>query len=592
MVRRARERPANAVFVLATLVPAPVRRAVSRPLAPLAAALARRPGTHDLVPQLAFIARWAGGDAEAAARLAAELGRSAHATTRARRELAELSLRCHLRPVARAILDASDDADPRAELMRARIDLAEGRYGPGLEHARAAAAGGLASGTTVGRELSARLAILSAGWQPELGDEARRTLERARGSAVHGRILHVLFASLPHRQSGYTVRSHWVAKAQRDAGLDPRLATRAGFPRNAGVAGARREETFDGIPYYRLAPDFRARGLRDTVVAESARAAAPLVERLRPAALHAASDHVQAQIALAVGRAIGVPVVYEVRGFWEETWASHPWHDQDEALTADHYLMTRATETRCMLASDAVVTLSETMRGQIVERGCLPENVVVIPNAVDVDWFRPIPRSDDLASSLGIEPGDEVLGYLSTFNRYEGIQYLLDAAATLREKGRRVRVLLVGEGDDGESIAATAHRLGLDDGTLIMPGRVAHDDVLRYYSLIDVFVVPRTAARVSQLVTPLKPYEAMAMELPVVVSDLPALREIVSPGETGLTFRAEDAADLAEVLTGLLDDRELRSRLGRQAREWILANRTWTENGRLYRRLYERLGAA
>jgi glycosyltransferase involved in cell wall biosynthesis len=301
---------------------------------------------------------------------------------------------------------------------------------------------------------------------------------------------------------------------------------------------------------------------------------------------------VQAQIALAVGRAIGIPVVYEVRGFWEETWASHPWHDQDEALTADHYLMTRATETRCMLASDAVVTLSETMRDQIVERGCPPENVVVIPNAVDVDWFRPIPRSDTLAESLGIERGDEVLGYLSTFNSYEGIPYLLDAAARLRKRGRHVRVLLVGDGGDEASIGEVAHRFGLDDGTLIMPGRVAHDDVLRYYSIIDVFVVPRTAARVSQLVTPLKPYEAMAMERPVVVSDLPALREIVAPGETGVTFRAEDADDLTDVLGGLLDDPALRTRLGHQAREWILANRTWTENGRLYRELYERLGAA
>ena len=155
-----------------------------------------------------------------------------------------------------------------------------------------------------------------------------------------------------------------------------------------------------------------------------------------------------------------------------------------------------------------------------------------------------------------------------------------------------MRVLLVGDGKDKETLVETGHRLGLDDGTLIMTGRVPHDDVLRYYSLIDVFVVPRTASRVSQLVTPLKPYEAMAMERAVVVSDLPALREMVSPGETGLTFRAEDAAHLADVLGGLLDDPALRARLGRQGREWVLANRTWANNGRLYRELYERLDVA
>jgi glycosyltransferase involved in cell wall biosynthesis len=153
-------------------------------------------------------------------------------------------------------------------------------------------------------------------------------------------------------------------------------------------------------------------------------------------------------------------------------------------------------------------------------------------------------------------------------------------------------VLLVGDGDEDETIREAARRLGLTDGTLVMPGRVSHDQILGYYSLIDIFVVPRTAHRVSRLVTPLKPYEAMALERAVVVSDLPALREIVTPEETGLTFRAEDPEDLAAVLGRLLDDPTLRRRLGRQAREWILAERTWAANGRRYRELFERLGVA
>jgi glycosyltransferase involved in cell wall biosynthesis len=125
-----------------------------------------------------------------------------------------------------------------------------------------------------------------------------------------------------------------------------------------------------------------------------------------------------------------------------------------------------------------------------------------------------------------------------------------------------------------------------------MPGRVPHDRILGYYALIDVFVVPRTADRVSRLVTPLKPFEAMALERAVVVSDLPALREIVMPGETGMTFTAGDADDLARVLSDLLGDPALRARLGRQAREWVKTERTWAQNGRRYRELYERLGVA
>ncbi|MFL5779410.1 MAG: glycosyltransferase family 4 protein [Chloroflexota bacterium] len=595
-VGAASARPADTAFFVASLVPAPVRKVVAGPLAAVAERQAARPGRHGLSPQLAFFGHWAAGEAEAAAASARRLGTASDSAPRTRLQLASMAFGRGLIDVAGDILDATPDhVTPAAELLRARIALDEGRYTAARRHAGAAAAADGHTGdaaTDLMAAIDSRIAVIAPGWQPDLGPSLVRRLEHLRGSSVPGRILHIVFASLPYHQSGYSVRTQAVGVAQRSAGLDPRFATRAGFPRNVGVTGAAPEETVDGVSYYRLSPDFHHRGHRERIVTESASAAVPLVEQLRPAALQAASDHIQAQIALALGPPLGIPVVYEVRGFWEETWASHPWHDQDEARQTDHYRMTRDTETRAMLAADAVVTISDTMRAAILERGCAPEKVVVIPNAVDVDRFRPMPRDDRLAESLGIEQGDAVLGYVSSFNRYEGIRYLLDAAARLRAEGRSVRVLLVGDGKDADALRARGRQLRLDDGTLIMPGRVAHDDVLRYYSIIDVFVVPRTADRVSQLVTPLKPYEAMAMRLPVIVSDLPALREIVTLGETGLTFRAEDPDDLAEVVRRLIDDPELRRRLADQAYEWVLGNRTWEANGRLYRELYERLGAA
>jgi glycosyltransferase involved in cell wall biosynthesis len=218
--------------------------------------------------------------------------------------------------------------------------------------------------------------------------------------------------------------------------------------------------------------------------------------------------------------------------------------------------------------------------------------LTVVPNAVEIEDFEPVVRDDAIAASLGIGRGEPVVGYISSLNAYEGIEYLLEAASRLRSQDQKLRVLIVGEGDQERAIRETGRRLGLDDGTLIMPGRVPHDLILGYYALIDVFVVPRTANRVSRLVTPLKPFEAMALERALVVSDLPALREIVMPGETGMTFKAGDADDLARVLSDLLGDPALRARLGRQAREWIKTERTWAQNGRRYRELYERLGVA
>jgi glycosyltransferase involved in cell wall biosynthesis len=315
------------------------------------------------------------------------------------------------------------------------------------------------------------------------------------------------------------------------------------------------------------------------------------VRELAPALLQPTSNYVNAQVALAVGERFDLPVVYEVRGFLEETWLSRMGAG---AETADRYLATRAVETAAMRRAAAIVTLSETMRTDILARGGVEaDKVVVIPNGVDVDRFQPGPRDDALASRLGIELDETVIGYISSFVSYEGIGTLIEAVARLRALHRRVRLLLVGDGEDRPALEAIAARTGLKtDGTVIFTGRVPHHEIERYYRTIDIFVVPRTSDRVSQLVTPLKPYEAMAMARPVVVSAVAALLEIVSDGETGRTFRPDDPDDLARVIGELLDDPAQRARLGHAARAWVAANRTWTHNGERYLTLYRALGIA
>ena len=497
MAREAWSRKIEAAFLLAALVPSPLRSLIGRPLAYVAGRLAARSSRPDTSPQVAYAALWVTGRRAAAEAFAGRVGTSSRATPRARRELAQLALSCGLRGVASAILDSvPDDRTPRAELLRSRIDREEGRYAQALRHAIAAAEAGDRNANRAVSTIRAGLAILEPGWTPDLGDAATR-LARVRGPVTRGRILHLAFASLPYHHSGYSVRSQSVAECQRAAGLDPIFATRAGFPRNIGVTGAPREELVDGVRYYRLAPDFQEDGFRDALIVETARAAVPLIERLRPAALQPASNHVQAQIALALAGPAALPVVYEVRGFWEETWASHPWHDQQAAMLTDHYRLTRETETRAMLASDAVVTLSETMRQAIVERGCLPECVFVIPNAVDADRFTPLPRDDALAASLGIPPGEPVIGCISSLNPYEGMRYLLEAAATLRARHRALRVLLVGDGKDRDALVEAGRRLGIDDGTLIMAGRTTTSTATTPSSTSSSSPAPPAASRSS-----------------------------------------------------------------------------------------------
>jgi PEP-CTERM/exosortase A-associated glycosyltransferase len=574
-------------------LPRPVQALIGRPTAGLLERLVHRFPANGWMPQLAVSLRRAAGPPGRASELARRLGSSTRTAPRARRQVARLALRYGMTDTALVIIATIPEArQPEFEMLRARQAVDDGRYDDARGHAETALHAGHPDADRYLEMIASRVVVLEPGWAPQVGEAATAALTALRGTAVPGRVLHIVSRALPYDQVGYTLRSQSIGEAQAASGLEPHFATIGNFPANAGVADAPRDWEVRGVPYHRLAPDFTDNGFHDRLVTASARAVAQIADRIRPAVLHPASNHLQAQVALAVAAPLRIPVVYEVRGFIEETWASHPERDDDAARASQRYRAVRDTETRVMAASDAVVTLSQTMRSEIIARGCDPDRVVVIPNAVDVERFRPVPRDDALAASLGIAPGEPVVGYISTFTAYEGIRFLLEAAATLRGRGRRFRLLLVGDGRDRDALVEQAHRLGLDDGTLVMPGRVPNDEIGRYYSVIDMFVVPRTTDRVSTLVTPLKPFEAMAMERALVASDVPPLREIVTPGETGLLFRPEDAADLAAVLEDLLDDAALRRRLGRQAREWVAAERTWAQNGRRYRALYERLGAA
>ena len=374
--------------------------------------------------------------------------------------------------------------------------------------------------------------------------------------------------------------------AQRDVGLDPVAVTKLGFPWADGHFAADEVDEVDGITYRHVRFD----RVREVGVAGRVERAieefAPLVADEGAAVLHPTTPFENGQIALGLRDGFGIPVVYEVRGFLEDTWLSrYP----DEALATDRYRLHRETEGWVAAAADHVVTLGHAMKRDLVSRGVEPDRITVVQNAVDPDDFRPRGRDQTLATELGVD-GRTVLGYVSSLVPYEGVQYLLEAVAMLRNRGRDVAALVVGDGPDRARLEQVAADLGLESAALFT-GRVAPSDVRRYYELIDVFVVPRTTDRVCQFVTPLKPVEAMALERCVVVSDVPALAETVTVGETGFTFTAEDPHSLAEVAERLVADSELRRVVGARAREVVVSERTWRQNAERYREIYASLGA-
>ena len=429
------------------------------------------------------------------------------------------------------------------------------------------------------RQQLGRLRETSADWSPAVGEVP------AVGDRVPRRVVHVLKISMPYRQSGYSVRGQYALAAQREVGWDPVGVTALDFPASVGVEDAPVREDVGGVPHRRLlraaVPEGEA--VDEYLDAWAAQLAALVLEE-RPEVIHAHSGHrgyETSLVSLAVGRATGTPVVYEVRGFFESLWTS----DVEWAERSETYERRRDTETRCMLAADAVVTLSESMRADIVGRGVSPDHVYVVPNGVDAAAFSPRERSAELQARWGLT-GRFVFGYVSNLDHYrEGHELLIDAAAVYRDRGVDAVALIVGDGSRAAELKERARAAGVED-RVVFTGKVPHDEVLDHYALYDAFVIPRVDERAARLVTPLKPFEAMAAGIPLVVSDLPALTEITGEGQRGLSFRVGDVDALVERLEELRTDPEGAGEMVARALDWVRRDRSWRANGDRYAEVY------
>jgi glycosyltransferase involved in cell wall biosynthesis len=438
------------------------------------------------------------------------------------------------------------------------------------------------------RRIAGEVAVLSGRATPTVAGEI------AAYQPVPGRVLHLVGHSLRDEQVGYTLRTHYTATAQRAAGLDPHVATQTGV-RLDGEDWTASE--LDGVTYHRLAGPGRADRPFDSWLNAHVQRVAGLVGTTRPAVLHAASDFINAQAATTVGRAFRIPVVYESRGFWEETWltraaARYGWELERLAGTyglPEAYRWRRELEDRLRREADRVVTLAPVMAERIEAGGVRRDRITVVPNAVAPDDFPVVHRNQALAARYRIGPEVTVIGYLSSLNEYEGIDLLIAAFAEVQRSWTAPTALLVvGDGSAREPLVRRAHSLGLD--RVVFTGRVPHGSVLGYYSLIDIFVVPRLPLTLCHLVTPLKPYEAFATGRAVVLSDVRALAAIADESGAAELFRAGDQRSLAEVLLALLRDPARRADLGAAGAAWVRAERTWAGNAGIYSRVYRELG--
>ena len=394
---------------------------------------------------------------------------------------------------------------------------------------------------------------------------------------LRNHVLYLLHNALPHHSGGYATRTHGLLTELNRHGWDVDGVTRLGYPydmpKMADVPDLPPHETVGEVVYHHLLTgrQIEKKNPMFDYVARYTDALLPLARNERPAVLHGASNHWNGLAAVKTGRLLGIPSVYEVRGLWEVTRGSR----DPEWARSDQYTYIARMEADAARGATRVLAITQALKDELVERGVDEEKIVLVPNGVDTERFTPLPRDEELAAQLGAS-GKTVIGYVGTVVDYEGLDLLLTAARTLRTAREDFHVLIIGDGAKLEELQASATEQGLDD-VVTFTGRVPHEEVERYYSIIDVTPFPRLPLPVCEMVSPLKPFEAMAMGKAVIASDVAALAEIVTPGMNGLLHTKGSAESLSEQITALLDDPALTARLGSQARDWVVSERDWTQ---------------
>jgi PEP-CTERM/exosortase A-associated glycosyltransferase len=397
------------------------------------------------------------------------------------------------------------------------------------------------------------------------------------------RILHILDHSLP-LQSGYVYRTLGIVNQQRALGWEPVLLT-SGKHYAPGPA----REWIGEWEFFRTP---RPAGLTAKlpwlrelqIVSDLGRRLDDVIGEVRPQILHAHSPVLNALPAIRAGRRHRIPTVYELRALWEDAAATHA----GDAGGGLRYRATRLLETRALHRVDAVTTICEGLRAEVIARGVPDEKVTVIPNAVDRSKFSG-PGAPDRALSLahGLA-GKTVLGFFGSFYSYEGLDLLLRALPGLRRRQPEIAVILVGGGPEEDKLQARAGELGLGN-SVVFAGRVPQEEIKRYYDLVDLFVFPRLSTRLTELVTPLKPLEAMAQQRIVVASDVGGHRELIRDRDTGYLFPPADPQRLVEGVLAALADQGSWPRIRARALEFIDNERSWAHSVARYAEVYHRI---
>jgi len=397
------------------------------------------------------------------------------------------------------------------------------------------------------------------------------------------RILHVLDHSIP-LHSGYTFRTLSILREQRALGWE-----------TFHITGSKQgkftvpEEMVDGYNFFRTPVDTGVLGRlpvlnQIAVINGLVKRLREVIPQVKPDVLHAHSPSLNAIAALRVGKEFGIPVVYEVRAFWEDAAVDHGTSSEFGL----RYRLTRGLETYALKRANAVTTICEGLRNDMLKRSIPADKITVIPNAVDIEKFSIGGVPDQkLKNELGMQ-NKKIMGFIGSFYAYEGLDILLRALPLMLPNIADIAILLVGGGPQDKQLRQLAVDLGIQD-KIVFTGRVPHEQVNQYYSLIDILVYPRLSMRLTDLVTPLKPLEAMAQGLLLAASDVGGHLELIKDGKTGVLFKSNDPQSLANKVTELFNSQDQWKSYREAGRQYVETERNWRVSVAHYKAVYGQL---
>ncbi|MEW5767210.1 MAG: TIGR04063 family PEP-CTERM/XrtA system glycosyltransferase [bacterium] len=393
-------------------------------------------------------------------------------------------------------------------------------------------------------------------------------------------ILHVLNHSLPHYLTGYSIRSKYIVEFQKKLGLSPTVIT---SPKH--TQGTEEMDMVDGIPYYRsrLSTPKTIPYLTEMAIMISLRNDILALLKKHPFQIvHAHSPVLCGAPALNAAKRHQIPTVYEVRALWEEAAV-----ESGKSVTGSlRYLLTGVIELGLLKRVNMITTICQGLKDNLVKRGLNEEKIEVIPNGVDTFKFYPRLKKRPLLEEYGLTHR-LVVGFIGSFFKFEGLEFLVRAAPKILKRYPQTRFLLIGGGEDEENLKKTVMDLGVGK-EVIFTGRVPHDQILDYYSLIDILVYPRISTPLTNLVTGLKLLEAMSMEKAVIASDVGGNKELVKDGRTGLLFQAEEVDDLVSKCLDLIGNEDRRKAMTVEARRDMVNHRDWAKIVPKYREVYHK----